>query len=217
MNMHSNYSYRALSRMPTRQSGVVLIVALIMLLVMTITGVTTMSGSTLQERMASNQRQRVIAINNADQGLRQAEAVLNGLHGANAFSEPALQAAFAVGAGLYTEVPIDSEVINPLGFPRLDDTQWLLAANAANSAPVNDAGGNTIGRYIIQYMGAGGANAIDSLDYGGPTDYAGESEIPGGSGRYRHSFRITVLGISGDANNNITTIIESYYLEQAQP
>jgi type IV pilus assembly protein PilX len=215
MNMHRSYSYKALARMPATQSGVVLIVALIMLLVMTIAGVTTMSGSTLQERMASNQRQRTVAINNADQGLRQAEAVLNGLHGANSFAEPALQAAFLGAAGMYAEVSIGSGVINSLGFPRLNDAQWLLAANAANSAPVNDAGGNTIARYIIQYMGAGAANAVNSLDFGGPADYAGESEIPGGS-RHRHTFRITVLGIAGDANN-ITSIIESYYLEQAQP
>lgn len=64
---------------PGRNKGVILIVALVMLLVMTSLGVTTMSGSVLQERIASNHRQQYMARANAEAALKAAENYLNGL------------------------------------------------------------------------------------------------------------------------------------------
>jgi type IV pilus assembly protein PilX len=207
---HSNQS-QPLSRISTSQSGVVLIVALIMLLVMTIAGVTTMSGSTLQERMASNQRQRTVALTNADQSLRQAETTLNALHGPQSFNATQLQAAFApLNDGLYTEVSINGEALDRLLFDRLDDTLW----NNANSVRVLDVNNTLIGRYIIQYMGRGAPNSGGSLDFGESTSYQNRDRSPGTSSGDRDSFRITAIGIVG--NNTIVTIVESYYLEEAQ-
>ena len=57
-----------------RQSGAALIVALVMLLVMTIIGVTASRTSTLQERMAGNMRQRALAFEVAETTLRVGEA-----------------------------------------------------------------------------------------------------------------------------------------------
>lgn len=55
------------------QTGATLIVALVILGVMTILAVSTMKSSTLQERMANNSRQKLIADNAAESALREAE------------------------------------------------------------------------------------------------------------------------------------------------
>ena len=60
-----------------QQRGVVLVVSLIVLVVMTGVGITMMSGATLQERMASNNRELTKARLAAESALRQAEARLN--------------------------------------------------------------------------------------------------------------------------------------------
>lgn len=61
------------------QRGAVLMVALIMLLLLTVIGMAAIRGSTLQERMAGNMRDRNVAFQSAEAGLRAAETVLNGL------------------------------------------------------------------------------------------------------------------------------------------
>lgn len=58
---------------PSRQSGAALIVALIMLVVMTLLGVTIARMTTLQERMAGNLRNKSIAFEAAETTLREGE------------------------------------------------------------------------------------------------------------------------------------------------
>ncbi len=60
----------------SRQSGAVLIVGLIMLLLMTIVGLAAIRGSSLQELMASNLRDRNLAFQAAEAGLRAGESRL---------------------------------------------------------------------------------------------------------------------------------------------
>lgn len=63
-------------RVPTRsrQSGVVLIVALIMLLLLTLIGVTGMQTTNLEEKMAANAKEQNIAFQVAESALLDAEA-----------------------------------------------------------------------------------------------------------------------------------------------
>lgn len=56
-----------------RQSGTVLLVSLIVLLVMTLLGVASMRGATLEERMAGNWRDQNIALQAAEAALRAGE------------------------------------------------------------------------------------------------------------------------------------------------
>lgn len=58
----------------TRQSGAVLIVAMIILVILTLLGVTAMNTSSLQERIASNTQEQVHAFQAAETGLNQAFA-----------------------------------------------------------------------------------------------------------------------------------------------
>ena len=53
-----------------QQSGAALIVGMIMLLVLTIMGLSTMQGVTMQERMSGNMRDSTMAIQSAEVGLR---------------------------------------------------------------------------------------------------------------------------------------------------
>ncbi|MFA7387768.1 MAG: PilX N-terminal domain-containing pilus assembly protein [Thiohalobacteraceae bacterium] len=59
--------------MPAGQRGATLIIALIFLLLMTLIGVTSMQSTTLQERMAGNTRDRNLALQAAEAGLREGE------------------------------------------------------------------------------------------------------------------------------------------------
>ena len=59
-----------------RQSGAALVVALVLLLVMTVLGVTAMRTTTLQERMAGNLRDSNLAFQSAEAALREAEVFL---------------------------------------------------------------------------------------------------------------------------------------------
>lgn len=60
-----------------RQQGTVLLVALIMLLVMTLLGLNSMRGTSLEERMAGNWRDQIIALQAAEAALREAETVIS--------------------------------------------------------------------------------------------------------------------------------------------
>ncbi len=57
-----------------RQSGAVLIVAMVILVVLTLLGVTAMNTTSLQERIASNTQEQVHAFQAAETGLNQAFA-----------------------------------------------------------------------------------------------------------------------------------------------
>lgn len=59
-----------------RQRGIVLVVALIMLLLMTMAGLASMRGTTLEERMAGNWRDQNLAFQGAEAALRHGENTL---------------------------------------------------------------------------------------------------------------------------------------------
>jgi type IV pilus assembly protein PilX len=59
-----------------RQTGAVLVISLVILMAMTLIGVTAMQNTTQNERMANNARQRNLAFQAAEAGLRAGEAIL---------------------------------------------------------------------------------------------------------------------------------------------
>lgn len=58
------------------QGGAILIVALIMLLLLTVIGLSSIRGTTLQERMAGNSRDESLAFQASETAMRQAESVI---------------------------------------------------------------------------------------------------------------------------------------------
>jgi type IV pilus assembly protein PilX len=65
-------------KMPTNERGAALIVALMMLLVMTVLGVSAARSTNLQERMAGNLRDSNLAFQSAERALREGETLLRG-------------------------------------------------------------------------------------------------------------------------------------------
>lgn len=62
-----------ITHIPIGQRGTVLIIALVFLLLMTLVGIAAMQGTTLQERMAGNHRDRNLAFQAAEAALREGE------------------------------------------------------------------------------------------------------------------------------------------------
>lgn len=69
-------SSRARRALPRGQQGIALVVALILLVVITIVGVAAVSGTLMQNKMASNQHDREVAFQSAESTLRQARTWL---------------------------------------------------------------------------------------------------------------------------------------------
>lgn len=168
-----------------RQSGAVLVVSLIILLVLTILGVNSMSSLVLEERMASHTRQSMVASQSAEVALRAAETWI-----AANINTPGNISQFWNGTlGLYS---LRTPRLQP-NFDIYDDALW----SDANSVVVNIAGIDPAGaktqlvaqnpRYLIEYLGRVGRD--QRLDPNSPDpdirDYA---------------FRITAIGWGEDAN-----------------
>jgi type IV pilus assembly protein PilX len=155
---------------PQHQSGAVLVVSLIMLLLLTIIGVTSMQTTSLEEKMAGNMRDKNLAFQAAESALSAAEASLN---------PPAALPTFVPAGtdGFYSETPTpdlsDSEIVK--------DSFWTT--NPVATSTVASLGNGIVSPlYIIQKMGT--------------TDCPG---APAGSGGCSN-FRITVRATGGTTN-----------------
>ncbi|MGD8483347.1 MAG: PilX N-terminal domain-containing pilus assembly protein [Thioalkalispiraceae bacterium] len=69
--------YPHIPTIPRHQKGVVIIVALVMLLAMTVISVSSMTSSTIEERMSANLRDRETALQAAETALRYGERLAN--------------------------------------------------------------------------------------------------------------------------------------------
>lgn len=74
------------TNIPVRQKGAVLIVSMIILLVMTMIGVTAMQTTTMEERMAGNMRDQNFAFQAAEVALRDAEDFIEGIINTSGFN-----------------------------------------------------------------------------------------------------------------------------------
>jgi type IV pilus assembly protein PilX len=82
-----------------RQSGAVLIVSMIILVVLTLLGVTAMNTTSLQERIASNTQEQVHAFQAAETGLNQAFADNLAYDISSSYTGGATPTAIVAGAG----------------------------------------------------------------------------------------------------------------------
>jgi type IV pilus assembly protein PilX len=127
--------------LPVRQKGVVLVVALIMLLLMTILGVSSMQTTTLEEKMSGAIRDKQIAFQAGEVALRIGESFLT------AASLPA----FNNTVGLYSP--------SGTGSDQWKSVTWSAATEAACNCkitPTGSAGPDVAApRYIIEELPAG--------------------------------------------------------------
>lgn len=112
------------------QHGIVLVTALIMLLVLTLLGVTSMNTSNLQTLMAGNSQYQTVALNRAELTIRAGETLVDNII-----------AGAAVPAGYYDITPGNSPEIDPFS-PAFD---WF-DANSAIATPDGS-------RFYVEYAG----------------------------------------------------------------
>lgn len=153
------------------ERGAVLITGLLLVLLLTIMGLASMQGSTLQERMAGNMEQRDLAFQAAEAGLRDAESYIGGL---------AVLPAFDNTDGHYTPA-------NPGATPRWNTVDWITttAPTDYRQYAAGDLGGAPypLPRYIIEYVAA-------------VEDDGDDSEAYSASGATSDMLRITSRGVS---------------------
>ena len=153
------------------QRGATLIVSLVLLIVLTLIGVTAMSTSSLEEKMAGNSRDMNLAFQAAEAALKDAEEFLRtGFITAAAFdgNNPGLYPTPAAG-----NPPPDV----------YSENVWTTALTATT----NLDGISAQPRYIIEYMGTVGENDINVIN-------------KATSGNTTEVFRITARGTGGSSN-----------------
>lgn len=186
-----------------KQKGVVLVVALIMLLVMTSIGITLMSGATLQERMAGNNRQLTVARANAQAAIAIAEAQLENM---------AIQTRDDVitnitGTGFYIDVGVDqthpySTATSPMStvLDLTDESNWTAGTNAIAASAVSTDGPSPM--YMVEYIGRMKYGELDTDIDVGIENQSSVSASP-------FVFRITALGY--DNTGNISAVLQTTY------
>lgn len=166
-----------------KQRGVALIVSLILLVVVTLLGLSGMQNTSLQERMSGNMYDRSVAMQAAEAALRAAEAAISANPG---------------GGVDCTAVACD---VIPANTFDNDSTDWTDVA-----APflVNTAvAGGAIPQYHIQFIAQG-----DQEDPLGQSQSANAAQYGGsGSGRPVNFYRITVRSAMPAANSTRAFVV----------
>lgn len=174
------------------QKGAVLVVSLIILLLMTIIGVTSMRTTIMEERMAGNMRDRMLAFESAEAGLKFAQDFIeSNVVSLGSFDDDGSD-------GLYDDsVPQDKtkniwEVID-----------WTGSDAGNNNKAISGSamtGINTAPRFVIQHYGSIEVE-VDKTNLSGYGQNTGAGEV--------QMFQITARGTGG--SNNAVVILQSTY------
>lgn len=148
--MQANSINRVQARLLKQQRGMTLIVGLIMVLLMTVVGMAAIRGSNMQELMAGNMRDRNLAFQAAEAGLRQGE---------NLLTNATLPAFDGTRVGLYQAINNSRNT----GF--WDSYSWNTAS-ATTSMSLEYV--NTQPRYVIEEV----TNAATLSADGGAIDFS---------------------------------------------
>ena len=168
----------------SKQSGMVLVVSMLILISLTVLGLMSMQSSRTELSMAGNQREIGITFNAAEAGLSSGEDFINNSISKTIYSDPT--------QGLYNRLDIDPDYQDP--------TTWNAAQTAAIALPDVAAQPS----FIIKYLGDRSQNEVAAVNIGG----YGSSQ----PGMTVSNFRITsrAVGQTGRA----TRQLQSYYGKQ---
>ncbi|MDD5033545.1 MAG: PilX N-terminal domain-containing pilus assembly protein [Methylococcaceae bacterium] len=189
------------SSLSTYPKGVVLVTALIILLLLTLIGVTAMQSTTLEEKMAGNLRNEHLAFQSAEAALRAGETYLQAAS-VGPFNADTSSTKLALDqSGLY------KPTLSP-GSERWCQTDiWTDAGSLAYSATL--AGGAAPPRYIIEDMSS--YTKCTKADTCANVPLA---TTPGGSRKFgtvpdTGRFRITARGVGSTPDAMV--LLQSYY------
>ena len=170
--------------LPHTQGGAVLVVSLLILLIMTIVGVSSIQTTTLEERMAGNTRDQNLAFQSAEAAL---------IEGENALANLVL---FVAGNGQHLKGDAPNE---------FDTDTWANDAKSTVAVSLND---DQNARYYIEAIGSVNPNGTSSaqgknltFDPGGNKGTEASSTITG----YR------VVAIGEGPKGTAQSIVQSYY------
>lgn len=128
-----------------QQKGAVLVVSVVVLLVLTLIGITSLRSTALERKMAGNIRDVGIALQSSESGLRDAENYIESLTNTNGFGTTA--GLYAVGTA---PDPFNSST-------------WTSSSSMQASTPSL----SPIPRYFIEYVGdTTGTSSIGITSYG---------------------------------------------------
>ena len=170
---------------PGKQKGAVLIVSLLMLLVTTLLGITSMSTTVMEEKMVGNSRQKQLAFQGAEAALRAGEVWLR----TSVISVTTFETLFNTGgaAELYWERgPTAALTTNSVAFDIYNPNAWAIGNSIQTTQALQTNQPNP--RYIIEYMGRTGEAPLDPY-------------IPDDR---RYAFRVTAIG---EGTDNITNYV----------
>ena len=171
------------------QSGAVLAISLIMLVVLTLLGVTAMQSTTMEERMAGNLRDRNLAFQASEGALMLAEGWLSGL--ANLPTENSTGS-----AGIWTYNSMDTDTTNGISWweePGADVSWW--ATNGGDGSTVIAMGSSLASQpsYIVEKFPLA----------------AGPSMRSGSALQTQNMLRVTARGVGG--SESAVVILQTMY------
>jgi Tfp pilus assembly protein PilX len=155
-------------RMPRRERGTMLIIALIVLVAMTLAGIATMRSVDTASMMAGNIAFRQSAVNAADQGLQAGYNLLKANLGGNLVKDSSEWPTPA--AGYHSSAPKDE--------PKWSDPlTWTTYNTATLNSGTPDAAGNVVS-YVIQRLCPVPGCAPGAICGGNPTNSCGSTPDP---------------------------------------
>lgn len=141
-------------RSETRQSGVALVTGLIFMVVLTIIVIAALRSATLEERMAANARNRMMALQAAEAAIRDAESVLfNG----NLVAGDTSYAIYQLDGGVFQKEKFTSTCTAGLCSIPADNTRWKTfdwsnAPLISAASKVNGWADDLQPRYLVEML-----------------------------------------------------------------
>ena len=177
---------RSIRSMPTRNHGVALFISLVLLLILTIAGVSAVQTTTLETRMARNEHDTLLAFQAAESALRDGEAFIETLVSTAGFNP-------AGNNGLWTVAELgDPE-------PWEDPDVWT----GGSSRPADTEVGEVVAeqpRYLVEHV----ATVIQEENA-----YQIEDPYAGTASDRVEIFRVTARGVGGTERAQV--LLQSTY------
>lgn len=175
-----------------KQHGAVLVMALLMLFVLTLIGVSGMNTTTMEEKMSGNTRNRQLAFQSAESAVRAAERLIT-----LTVNNPIAQFSATGTNGMYSlgNGPSSTDAVNNAWWSALTTTkriEYPSTIQDITSKPV----------YTIEYLGETTQSEANDIEiHGGEGGTGGQGSI--------HTFRVTARG-TGLTNNSVV-VIQSHF------
>lgn len=167
-----------------QQNGAALIVSLIILVAMTLLGISSMKGTSTELAMAGNLRESALTFQAAEAGLRSAESIIEN----------------STSHAMFNDIDNKAYLYNTEADPDyLDKESWKNAESAKN---ISLAAVKTSPKYFIKYLGEWAQNPLALVNIG--SGYGGQPP-----GIITSNFRVTSRG-SGQTDQSFRTV-QSYY------